>query len=85
MSEHQHPGEHEPRSYGQTHHENLDIDLNSASFEELARLPMVGSQRAQQIIDRRPFRSWDDVMKVPGFETGMVDDLKSGGAKIDEQ
>jgi len=41
-NKHNHPGEKEPRSYGRTHHEELDIDLNSASLDELAELPMAG-------------------------------------------
>jgi DNA uptake protein ComE-like DNA-binding protein len=56
--------------------------LNSASVEELAKLPMVGPDRAKDIVNNRPFRSWDDIEKIPGFSKGMVDDLKSGGARL---
>ena len=59
--EHGHPGQGEPRSHGRTHHENFDIDLNEAGEQELAQLPMVGPDR--------PFGSWEDVKKVPGFST----------------
>lgn len=79
---HQHPGQDEPRSYGRTHHENLDIDLNSASEEQLAGLPMVGPERAKDLLNARPLRSWEDVKKIPGFSAGMIDDLKSGGARV---
>lgn len=79
---HQHPGENEARSYGQTHHENATVDLNSASVDELADLPMVGRERAESIVQARPFGSWEDVKRIPGFSAGMVDDLKSGGAQI---
>lgn len=82
MAEHNHPGEQEPRSYGQTHHENRMVDLNKASVDELADLPMVGRERAEALAKARPFRSWQDVGKVPGFSSGMVDDLKSGGAQL---
>jgi DNA uptake protein ComE-like DNA-binding protein len=82
MPDHKHPGEGEPRSYGQTHHEEREIDLNSATLDEIAALPMVGRQRAQAIVDHRPFNSWEEVRRVPGLDAGMVDDLKSGGARI---
>jgi DNA uptake protein ComE-like DNA-binding protein len=81
-SHHQHPGQAEPRAHGQTHPERFEIDLNSASEEELADLPMVGAERAHRLIEHRPFESWEDVERVPGFDLGMVDDLRSGGAQI---
>lgn len=82
MSGHGHPGEREPRAHGETHHENRIVDLNDAPEHELADLPMVGAERAKALIAHRPFRSWEDVQRVPGFSKGMVDDLKSGGAQI---
>jgi DNA uptake protein ComE-like DNA-binding protein len=81
-NQHNHPGQEEPRSYGQTHHEVSDIDLNSASVEQLADLPMVGPERAKTLIGARPFRNWGEVERLEGFSTGMVDDLESGGAHI---
>ena len=81
-SEHEHPGEQEPRSYSQTHHENRVIDLNSASVDEIADLPMVGRERAQELVKAWPFRSWQDISNVPGISKGMIDDLRSGGAQI---
>ncbi len=72
----------EPRSYGQSHHDHAPVDLNTASLEELASLPMVGRERAEQILMHRPFHDWDDVRKVPGFSQGMVDDLMSGNARL---
>jgi DNA uptake protein ComE-like DNA-binding protein len=79
---HGHPGQREPRSHGETHHELRRVNLNTASKEELADLPMVGPKRADDLIRSRPFRSWEDVAKVPGFDLGMIDDLKSGGAEL---
>ena len=71
--EHGHPGQGEPRSHGRTHHENFDIDLNEASEQELAA-PNGRSGPPVRELGRRE--------EVPGFSTGMVDDLKSGGARI---
>ena len=83
MANHEHAGENEPRSYDQTHHEKSNIDLNSASAEEIAKLPMVGPDRANDIVRNRPYRNWEDLEKTPGISKGMIDDLKSGGARID--
>jgi DNA uptake protein ComE-like DNA-binding protein len=79
---HDHPGLNEPRSHGETHHEERLVDLNTASQQELEDLPMVGPERARKLMDARPFRSWEDVERVPGFDRGMIDDLKSGGAQL---
>lgn len=70
------------RAHGEIHHENRIIDLNSASEQEIADLPMVGPDRARALLNARPFHSWDDVRRISGFGPGMVDDLKSGGAQI---
>ena len=41
-------------------------------------------QNERGLIAHRPFNSWADVEKIPGFSPGMIDDLKSGGAVIRE-
>lgn len=79
---HQHPGQREPRSHGETHHEDRTVNLNRASEGELADLPMIGDERARSLLDNRPFQSWDDVERIPGFDKGLIDDLKSGGAEL---
>jgi DNA uptake protein ComE-like DNA-binding protein len=79
---HHHPGQSEPRSHGETHHENRIVDLNTAPEQELADLPMIGPDRARALCNARPFKSWDQVEKLPGFGAGMIDDLKSGGAQL---
>ena len=65
-----------------THHERRAVDPNHASEEELADQPMVGKQRARDLIRHRPFSRWEEAEKVPGFSKGMVDDLKSGNAQL---
>ncbi len=56
------------------------IDLNSASVDELARLRMIGRERAQDLVNYRnehgPFRTWSDVKNIPGFSDQMIEDLK---------
>jgi DNA uptake protein ComE-like DNA-binding protein len=81
-NEHEHPGQNEPRAHRGTYHENRIVDLNTASEDELSNLPMVGPERARNLMQHRPFQSWQDVERVPGFSKGVVDDLKSGGAQI---
>ena len=80
--EHRHPGQEEPRAHGETHHENRIVDLNTASEQEIADLPMVGADRARALMEARPFKTWDDIERIPGFGQGMIDDLKSGGAQL---
>jgi DNA uptake protein ComE-like DNA-binding protein len=58
------------------------VNLNTASQQELEDLPMVGPKRAKALIAARPLRNWEDVARVPGFELGMIDDLRSGGAEL---
>ncbi|NLD99733.1 MAG: helix-hairpin-helix domain-containing protein [Fibrobacter sp.] len=63
--------------------ERNTIDINTADFETLSKLPMVGDKRAQFILDHRPFNSWEDMKaKVPGFSEGMISDLKNSNATL---
>jgi len=34
------------------------------------------------IEEHRPFKSWEDVEKVPGFSKGMIEDLQRSGASV---
>ena len=58
------------------------IDLNSATVEQLADLPKIGESRASRLVDARPFRSWEDVTKVPAIGAGVVQHLKRAGVRI---
>jgi competence protein ComEA len=61
------------------------VDLNSASIEELERVGGLGRERAQRIIQNRPFRSWDDLKRIEGFSDKLVEDLKNAGATLGSQ
>ena len=69
-------------------HQNRNVDLNSASLQELADLVIVaglvvlGHQRAQAIINARPICSWLHLERVPGFDESIVDELQKAGATI---
>lgn len=56
------------------------IDLNTATEEQLAKLPMVGPERARQIVEYRnrigKFKSVDDLKNIPGFEGVMAEQFK---------
>jgi DNA uptake protein ComE-like DNA-binding protein len=45
------------------------IDLNTASRDELMTIPGIGETTANQIISARPFRQLGDLLKVPGIGT----------------
>jgi competence protein ComEA len=55
------------------------IDVNEASAEELQRLPRIGPKLAARIIEtrrQRPFRSVDDLRRVPGIGPRTLDGLR---------
>lgn len=60
----------------------FDIDLNQAREDELARVPMIGPKRAEALVRRRPFKSWGDVIAVPGVDGETVTALRDGGARL---
>ncbi len=59
-----------------------NVDLNSASAEELDRIGGLGHERVQRIVENRPFRSWEDLRRVEGFGGTLVEDLKNAGATL---
>lgn len=62
------------------------MDINKASAEELQNAFQVDGARARYIVEHRdkigPFRSWEDVKHVPGFEDKMVDNLRAAGLTL---
>ncbi len=62
--------------------EALDVDLNVASEQEIAAIPMIGPERAKDIMGARPIRSWEALALVPGFDEQLVARLQDAGVVI---
>ncbi|POR04703.1 hydrolase [Alkalispirochaeta sphaeroplastigenens] len=57
----------------------LCIDLNSATIAELSRLIHVSETRARQIMERRPFRSREDLLDIPGIGPERLQEIEEQG------
>ena len=57
------------------------VNINTATKEELTTLQGIGEKRAQDVIDFRtkngPFKSVDDLEKVPGIGPGTMKQIRS--------
>ena len=52
------------------------VNINTASRDVLDTLPGIGPVKAQAIIDARPFKSVEEVMKVKGIKQGEFNKIK---------
>ena len=52
------------------------VNINTATREELEALPEIGPVKAQAIIEARPFRSTEDIMRVKGIKEGTYEVIK---------
>jgi len=55
------------------------ININTASQAELTRIVHIGEARAAELISRRPYRSLDDLLRIPGIGQGRLGDIKKQG------
>lgn len=52
------------------------VNINSASLEDLLRLPGITSQRAQAIMRNRPYAQIDDLVKKKVLKTSTFEHIK---------
>jgi competence protein ComEA len=52
------------------------ININSATKQELESLPGIGPSKAQRIIEGRPYKNPEDIMKVRGIKQKLFDKIK---------
>ena len=52
------------------------ININTATAEELDKLPDIGPVKAQAIIEGRPYKTPEDIMKVRGIKEGIYNKIK---------
>ena len=55
------------------------IDVNSATAEELDKIIHIGPVRAAEMIQIRPFTSLDDLVRIKGIAAGRLADIKAQG------
>ncbi|MBC8002813.1 MAG: helix-hairpin-helix domain-containing protein [Opitutaceae bacterium] len=52
------------------------MDLNEANYEELQTLPGIGPKLAERIVASRPFHKVDDLLKVGGIGTQILERIR---------
>lgn len=55
------------------------IDINQASYEEVQNIIHIGPERAQDLIDQRPYDKVDDLTKINGIGPARIADIKEEG------
>jgi len=53
------------------------INVNTATAEQLARIPYLRSDTRQAIIENRPYSTPEDLMRVPGIKQRTLERIRS--------
>lgn len=56
-----------------------EININSASLEDLIKIIHIGEARAIELISLRPFSSLDDLARIKGIGSSRVNDIRKQG------
>lgn len=59
--------------------DNTCADINQASIDELQKIIHIGPERAQDLIDLRPYDSIDDLTSINGIGPARIADIKDQG------
>jgi len=54
----------------------LKININTASSEELQKIPYIGPKKAEKIISGRPYQSIEDILDLHGFGEKTFEKIK---------
>ncbi len=52
------------------------VNINTATKEQIEALPRIGPVKAQAIIDGRPYKKIEDIMKIKGIKEGTFNKIK---------
>jgi competence ComEA-like helix-hairpin-helix protein len=55
---------------------NEPIRLNTASIDELDKLPGIGKSLAERIVDARPINSWEDLEEIKGMTKARIEKIR---------
>lgn len=56
--------------------EGYKVNVNAAARDEIMRLKGIGEMTAVKIIERRPYKKIEDLLKVPGIGEKTLEDMK---------
>ena len=59
------------------------LDINTASEQELERLPGIGPATAKKIVGGRPYRSEDELVRIKIVSKSTYSKIKAGGFGTD--
>lgn len=57
--------------------EKEKININTATYEELESLPLIGDKKAKDIINNRPYKTIYDIAKIKGIGKDCIPKLEN--------